>query len=198
MASCYVENNEFDEYASVRSGYVGHFTTSFIVRYLKSYTDNIVLSKGYGLSITNPVFNMFIECMDFDKLIKLIENKDYDDAWLVKIYYYGYLAHNDLEENKYYDSYKKEFYENINKFSRLEKHFLFSSLIDLHLMRRKYIKGSSQPEVLKIYKRMLEEDAYSISPEENMDLVLYRNILLLSLELNELEWAENYINTFTE
>ena len=128
LSAYYVEHNKFDKYVKAWGDYAGHFTVSFIVRYLRAYTDNIVLNMGYGLSINDPVFNLFIECMDIEKLIKLTADKNYHNSWLIRVYYYGYLAFKELKDNKYYQMYRDEFYLNIERFSRLEKHFLFSSL----------------------------------------------------------------------
>ena len=198
LSAYYVEHNKFDKYVKAWSDYTGHFTVSFIVRYLRAYTDNIVLKMGYGLSVDDPVFNLFIECMDFEKLIKLTESKNYGNIWLIRVYYYGYLAFSDLKDNSYYELYRDEFYRNINRFSRLEKHFLFSSLTDIHLMKRSYIRNLPQKEIFEIHKRMIEEEAYSPAKDEFMDIVLYRNILLLSLELRELEWVDYFVRTYTE
>jgi hypothetical protein len=152
---------------------------------------------GYGLSINDPVFNLFIECMDFEKLIKLTDDKNYHNSWLIRVYYYGYLAFKELKDLKYYQVYRDEFYLNIERFSRLEKHFLFSSLTDLQFMSRRFTKENSPREIYEIHKRMLEEEAYSPAEGEFMDIVLYRNILLLALELDELDWVHYFINKYT-
>src|SRR5678815_898159 len=94
----------------------------------------------------------------------------YKNLWLIRVYYYGYMAFKDLNETIYYEKYRDEFYLNIHRFSRLEKHFLFRSLTDIQLMKKRFIRNLPQQEIFSIYKRMLTEEAYSPAVDEFMDI----------------------------
>lgn len=199
-AAYYAGQHDFEKYLSSWKEYSGYLTASFLVRYFRRLREMHIAEHGYNTRFDNPVFISVLESIDFDKMISILRKKDYKNIWLVEIYYYIYKLVSEPENESSIENLKKNFYENIENFSRAERVFIFNDMVDYWIVKEDFEKGSHNydNEVFDIYAEILAREGYSASEDDYMSVVLYRNIMMRALSLNKLEWLENFVNTYTE
>lgn len=197
-AEYYIGQNDFDKYVSSWQKYTEYLTASFLVRYFRKLRDRSILKGGYNTDFENPLFDSVLESMDFDKMINILREKNYDGLWLIEIYYSIYKIMYEPHEKSHIANLKKNFYANIDKFSRLEKFYIFNDMIDYWLANGEFNNEPNESEVFEIYDERLKRNIYSASEDGIMSVVLYRNMMMTALTLNKLDWVENLINNYTE
>lgn len=194
--SYYLDKNEFEKAIKLRAKHTEHFTASFLIRFLRRLRDKNSFA-AYNVPFEGMLIEVVSENINFDKIISGLEEKNYPLLWLIKIYYYVYLTSFDSGDISLFDKLRKLFYENINKFSRLEKYFLFNDLIDYCSRKENAGELTYRQKEFDTYTEMFMHDAYSTSEEEYLSLVLYRNVMLLTLSLKEYDWLNRFIEEYT-
>jgi hypothetical protein len=197
-AEYYIGQNDFDKYVASWQKYTEYLTASFLVRYFRKLRDKHILKDGYNTDFQNTLFNSVLESTDFDKMISILREKNYEGLWLIEIYYLIYKLVDDWQNESHIETLKKVFYANIEKFSRLENFYITNDMIDYWNMKAEFEHKNNEAEVFEIYDERLKRGIYSASEEGVMSIVLYRNTMVVALNLHKLEWLENFINNYTE
>lgn len=80
----------------------------------------------------------------------------------------------------------------------LNKLFTTNTILQQYCLR-KVSEGKSpfQQERFELYKISLEKKFYRLSTHTHIDTMLYGNIALVAIKLNELEWAESFIKKYS-
>lgn len=195
--SFYNSGNNFKSSVNSKLIYTEHFTISFLIRFMRQLRDKITITTAYNIPFHSPLLDSVYESIDFDKLIAKLEEKKYHLLWLIKIYYYVYKSSFEIESDHYYNHLKNNFLENIDKFSHMEKYFLFCDLIDCCV--RKYNIGLRQyeREEFEIYTQLFRHNAFSSSDTDYLSIIFYRNVMLLALNLKEYTWLRKFIKEFS-
>jgi len=197
MEEYFIGINKFDKSVPKRVKYTEYFTLTFLVSFLRKQRDKIVIKKYYNLELTSPLIESVYESIDFDKMLKLLKEKKSEWLWFVEIYYYVMKSIQNVNDEKMFEKLQTLFYENIEKFSRKEQYFMFNDLIAwIHTKDDEHGTFSSKQE-FEVFKKMLIHKAYSPAEEEFLSVLLYRNIVNMSLNLGEFEWFENFIDEYT-
>lgn len=196
--SYYGSRNRFDKSIPSRLKYTELFTASFLIRFLRKLRDKLRVKEGYNMPFESPLLESVLESIDFDRMLKLLKEKNDPYLWLVEIYYYVYKsAYEETGSRYYYSRLKESFLENIEKFSHSEKYFLFNDLVDCCIKKEALGSKEFQKEEMEIYKQMFSHNAYSANENEYLSVVLYRNILLHSLTVKDYQWLDSFIKNFT-
>lgn len=129
-----------------------------------------------------------------NKILEYVEQKEFNMAPAVSIYYYVYMALTKPEDRVYFDQLKKNIFE-------LGHTFLKSEIRDIYLMAINYCIGkinageiSFRREAFDLNKRGVETGVLiqnnSISPWT------FINIIANSIQLKEFDWTYNFIETY--
>ncbi len=196
-AGFYNSRNMFEKSVASRLVYSEYFTVSFLIRFLRLQRDKITITTAYNLPFENPVINGVYESLDFEKLISILRRDNYPLLWLIEIYYYVFRSSHEIEDDSYYFSLKELFLENINRFTRQERFFLFNDLIDCCVRKYNIVRGEYEREEFEIYTHLFVHNAYSASEKDYLSLVFYRNVMLLALNLKEFDWLRKFIDEFS-
>lgn len=193
----YIGIHKFDKSVPKRIKYTEYVILTFFVTFLRKQRDKIIIQNYYNLEFTSPLIESVYESIDFEKLLKLLKEKKSEWLWLIEIYYYVSKTLQNVDDTAMFKKFEKLFFENINKFSRKEQYFIFNDFIAwLHTKDNKFGTLSAREE-FEIFKKMLEYNAYSPSEKEFMSVLLYRNIMNMTISLEEYKWFEKFIIEFT-
>lgn len=157
---------------------------------LKSYDE--VLNTRFEFNFCDALF----ENIDIDAVLNYTEKKKHKHLWLISMYYFLYKSSENINEDTYYFKFKESVYKNLKNLERREQFNLLLALENacvsrLHLNTQKYYT-----ELFGIYKTMLANGVYTHSETELMQTNLFRNIINTAIVMNELDWAEKFINNY--
>lgn len=174
-------------------------TLSFLIKFLQRKKDKEVVTKRFGKKFENLLFDSVAENIDFDELIKTLNENKYQYAWLIELYHCSSLCF--LEESKCFSSFqrmKELFYAHLEFFSHHERHILFHELANFCMINKEKGDAAYTREEFEVYKKMIQ--FYSSPEDENNEFfhaVLFRNIILSGILNKDLQWvqtfAEHYI-----
>lgn len=189
--------NDFDNSIRTRLEYIDYFTLSFLVKLIKEFRGKLVITTRYNRKFESPLFDSVRENLDFENLLSSLREKNYAYLWIIELYYYSFMCTYDVNETSYYEKFRNLFYEHIERFTRYEKHHIFTSLAFYCIRKDEKEDLHFRKEELRVYKEMLSHDAYSISAKEDFNVVFYRNIMLIALRLGEYDWLEQFEKDYT-
>lgn len=197
MEEYFIGINKFDKSVPKRVKYTEYFTLTFLVSFLRKQRDKIVIEKYYNLEMKSALIDSVYESIDFDKMLKLLKEKKSEWLWFVEIYYYVMKSIQNVKNESMFNKLQELFYKNIDKFSRKEQYFMFNDFIAWIHTKDDELGTSSPEQEFEVFKKMLEQKAYSPAEEEYMSVLLYRNLINIALNLQEYDWFENFVTEFT-
>lgn len=189
--------SDFPNVFKERDRYAGYFTLSFLIASLRREREKVQIKEAYNIPLENTLFDSVIDFLDFEKLIGDLKKKKYSMVWMLELYYYCFCFTRDLNDKNSFEKFKKIFYPNIDKFSRREKYFFFNDIIDFSVRNEHRGNNSYISEEMKVYKVMMEQDSFTVSKSEYISIILYRNVMLLSLMLREYDWLVQFMKKYS-
>ena len=191
----FMENHDYENYLM---GVKKYFETS-AVQFIIDYTE-IVGSIGpamntYGINIKSKFIESVIQSFDLEKILEVLEKSEFENKHMILLHYYLLKTNLEPENKLHYEMLRDLFYELLPSFEREDKCTIFNQLTNY--CTRKNNK-EFLAEGLKVYKAMLENDAYSVSENEYMQIPLYRNIIQFCISLEETEWFEFFIDNYSK
>jgi hypothetical protein len=196
-AHFYFWKNDFDKTIESELKYIEYFTLSFIMRFFKKLQSKQIITSRYNKEFENPLFEAMIESLDLERLMTILREKNYSYLWLLEIYYNAYKCSiNNIDNEHNFKKLKELFYEHIDKFSESERQGLFIDLTH-YCVIQKDEKGNThyEREQFDIYKKIVENFSAST---DYFNIVLYRSIVITAINLEELDWLENFMNEYTQ
>lgn len=172
---------------------------------LYSVINKIILCR-YDLSLFHNEFgsefdtgfsNMFFKDVNIENILESLKTSGSVYYSVLALKYYGLLLRTPCEENIFL-KYKDLFYSHLEKLSFSEKYVYFNNMTGFCIRKSNDGYKAYDNELMRIYKEMLQYKLFGHTPEEYFDLSHYRNILLSALEINDLEFIEKLINTYSK
>ncbi|MEO8665168.1 MAG: hypothetical protein ABI462_06705 [Ignavibacteria bacterium] len=195
-SSYYIENIDYENLLVAKRKYFEALAVQFIIDYSETVSAKIPAMETYGKNLESDFINSVIESFDLDKLLKMLEKSDYENKHFIILHYY-LLKMNDDKSYKFYFQLRDTFYELLNLLDREEKCFIFSHLVNYCSQNYGSTKEDFRSEIFEVYKKMLENDCYSLSENEYMQELTYRNILLSAIALKEFDWVGNFSEKYS-
>jgi hypothetical protein len=116
----------------------------------------------------------------------------------IRIYIYLIKLFTDSGKPSYFFTLKELISKNHNLFNRGDLFGIYASLHGYAHYRILYGDINFEKERYEITKAVIEHNAYSYSGMEFLPLVLFRNIILLSFDFNETDYAENFVKKYSD
>ena len=194
----FTEANDFENLIESKKRYFEASAVQFIIDYTHIIGTVIPALDTYGKNIKGEFIETIMQSFDLEKIMKALEKSDLKSKHLILLHYY--LLKTNLEKNnpEYYYLLRDVFYELLPDFDREEKCMIFNDLVNFCVQNYERDSGVFKKEIFEVYKKMLENKAYSLSENEYMQVMIYRNIVLSSITLRELKWLEHYIENYTD
>lgn len=196
--ACFTENNDFDKSIESETEYFMVSATQFIFDYVQFLTSKRPALATHGKELENHFTKTIGKCFDIDKLITLTEKEEYLSASLISLHYRRLKTIEEPDNTEHYKSFKEYFYKTMDKLNREEKFYLFTHLQNYCVDKIRKREEGFLEEGFEIYQSMLENNAYSASENEYMEILTFRNIIFFAKMLKKSEWLKTFIEKYSE
>lgn len=194
----YSESNDFENLIDCEMQYFEASATQFFIDLTRFVTSVKPINNTHGKKIENVFIESILKNFDIEKLMKTSAKEEDDEKYLVTLHYYWLKSVEEFENDDHYYRLKKYFNKILSNLNREEKHFLFCHFENYCV--QKILSGNRKfrEEGLEIYKSMLENNAYSFSENQYMQVLTFRNIIYYCEMLNETDWFKEFIEKYSD
>jgi hypothetical protein len=166
---------------------------NFIIVLSEIISDLDANHKMYNARFDFNIPFEFIKNTDLKKTLDYVKKHRYEYSYIMELYYYTIMVVIEPGEENF-NNLKRIFEENKDKLTFLEKHSITGKLVNFCTM------NSQMPGIRKVLFEInnyrLKEDLV-FHPGNQMPKIVYIQMLINALSLNETKWAENFIETCT-
>jgi len=196
--SYYTEHNDFKNIIECKKNYFEASAVQFIIDYIEIVSSQKPAQTTYGKNLENYFIDSIVKSFNIEKLLNLLEKSDYTNKFLIALHFYRLKTIQEPENISYYYLLRDLFYNNLSNFDREEKYFIFSHLVNYCVQKIGKNLEDFKKEGLEVYKKMLENNAFSFSKSEHMQAMTYRNIVQFCYTVRETKWLEYFIEKYSD
>jgi len=131
-----------------------------------------------------------------DEIIEHVEKHDYNDIPPILIYYQILLTYKEPEEKKHYTQLKFMIEKHIQLFPESEAKEILDAALNYSLKRMNAGETEYIRETFDLYKNFLERGILLVKGQ--ITPWSFKNIVTTGLRLNEFDWIENFIHTYSQ
>lgn len=192
----YLDKNDYATYCKAYFNYSDHFSILSLLKLIKSKDQFLLYSRDYNINFGNNLTDIFFDNVNFEAILENANKISHPYYQHIKIFYLLHKIHLNTSEDIYYEV-KKEFLNFIAKFGHEEKYHIFAQLEifcinKIHSGERNFYK-----ELFDIYDLMIKNNAYTLTPHDNINAMTFRNIVLTSIKVKKSDWLKNFIDNFS-
>jgi hypothetical protein len=169
--------------------------TKFNIEQIAENLDRFYLAEKlrYYCTILNHqhLVDVNYKMLFIDEIIEHVESNDYSDTPPIIIYHRILLSFREPDKREHYERIKKFIEQYIHLFPETEISEIIDSALNYCIKRMN--KGDSEfvKEFFDIYKDWLERGLLKV--REKIDPFHFKNMVTVSLRLNEFQWVEQFI-----
>jgi len=168
----------------------------FILESIKQNDTILKITKRQEKTKTKNLIPELLKPMNLEKLIVTLKKNNEELSHIFQIYYNLYQLFSGRNNESYFFMFRQNIIENSHKINSDELHFLFGRLIDYCVNKCNEGYTEYYQELFNAYMVMLENRYYTNSSNKYISQDLFRNIFQTALRLNNLKWAEEFINRY--
>ena len=157
----------------------------YIAEKLKYYCE--ILGRE-ALSNIQYNFNFISELLSF------VENNDFDNDLIIRIYYLIYKTLSTPDESEYYYQLKAILFENYRLFDGFELQELFGSILNYCIAQINIGKQDFQDEMISIYDFIFEKNI--LLNENYLTPAKFKNVVTTALRVGNYDFAESFIKEY--
>lgn len=178
---------------------ISYFISYFMLEAIKHNDVLLNYSRSFNVKGNDRFITQFVDLFDFERLEIFMKEHSLAGHNTLRVYIKTLRAYLYLENDYYYEEFRKSLYENREKLSKSDLHFLFGRLIGYCILKsrlsEKFLENYESDQ-FGHYKTILENKYYETDANKYMQTDLFRNILLQASKLGELDWMENFISEY--
>ncbi|MEO8514193.1 MAG: hypothetical protein ABI543_11575 [Ignavibacteria bacterium] len=143
--------------------------------------------------------DIVLDALDGEKMLEAMQETKDSLYPYISANYYIYMMKKIPGESSYYNKLKQTLESNIEKFGHTEKYMLYQAM-ETHLvieLEHNSYNAEVARELFELYRDELKLGIHKVSPEGYLEPTVYRNIFLTACDINEFEWAEEFINMYS-
>jgi len=159
--------------------------------------DLSLFKNDFGSDFDAGITEAFFETVDIEKILDSLKESGSEYYTVLAFKYYGILLRT-TSEDIIYSKYKELFYADFEKFTYSEKYVYYNNMSGYCIRKSNEGDRTFDNELINIYKKMVQFKLFGYSEEDYFDLSHFRNILLSSFDVNDLDFAESLINDYSE
>lgn len=168
-----------------------YYTTLLKISLADNSYQKILKSKEIG------IVKAVRESTDMEKLIAYLKRTDNEYASFLKIHYlFFYYTDNDINEEQYLDL-KNEILISIKNFSKSDKINFIYKIIQTILIKVELINEKYLSDVLEFTDLLRSLKVYPDNTLMVFADTIFRDIFKTAIALKNYDWAENFVNEFT-
>ncbi len=131
-----------------------------------------------------------------EEILKHVEEKDFLKYPAIAVYYFGYKALTNRDEESYFYSLKEEIQEFGDAFPQEELRIIYLLAINYCISRVNTGKRSFYKEMLDLYKTGMKEQI--LFENERVTRWTFLNVVTTGLIIKEYEWIEQFIENYQQ
>lgn len=156
-------------------------------------------TSGFNLPSAHNFSESVIKNLDSKSLLEELKKNNDKYYPYIALNYMFYMISEYPDVDEYYYQFKKLVYENLNLFGHTEKYILFSRLTSY--CAKAFLERPDkifQKEMFDVYVQSLKLGVYKWSAKDDYPILQFRNTVLIAIDVNELDWVEKFIDTYSE
>ncbi len=156
-------------------------------------------AKHMDIKTHNSFTDIVLESLNGEKMLDAMKKDNNSLFPYISANYYIHMMKKEPENRGHYNRLKQTLENNIEKFGHTEKYMLHQAMethMVIQLEHNRYSIDIAR-ELFELYKNELKLGVHKISPDGYLEPTVYRNIFLTACDINEFEWAENFINRYS-
>jgi hypothetical protein len=169
----------------------------FLTGFLNIAHELKIHEETFNFRFDSSLVSAAADSIDFNFIIRKMEQRNYPYAGIVKIYHLMFLAYVNPENDKLYYRLKKLIYDSLNSFNDNEKFNLYIILESICVTKLSYGKRDFYKELLILYKDMIVNSIYLASGSDYFQLNLFRNMFYTALLMKDFDWCRDFIENFS-
>ncbi|HMQ79540.1 MAG TPA: hypothetical protein PKE39_05705 [Ignavibacteria bacterium] len=194
-----VNNNLFKEASESLSDYGDYTLCHFFQTFADIYKLKSQVISSYKKEKSNSAFDIFFRNFDLERFTAETDPKHNPDYFSLRESYLFIKLNSDLDDFKSYNELKNQLYENIGRYDHAYACRVITALLNFRLSRIIHKKDNeSYKELFSLYKFSLEHGNLLSFHNKFMNLVTYRNILYIAIEVKEYEWIRKFIAEYLQ
>jgi len=130
-----------------------------------------------------------------DEIIDHVEANDYSDTPPIVIYHQILLSYKEPNDKKHFNSIKSLIEQHIHIFPETEVKEILDSALNYCIKKMNAGETEFVREAFSLYQDWLKRDLLQV--RGNIDPFHFKNIVTAGLRLNEFDWVENFIHTYS-
>ncbi len=194
-----VNNNLFKEASESLSDYGDYTLCHFFQTFADIYKLKSQVISSYKKEKSNSAFDIFFRNFDLERFTGETDTKHNPDYFSLRESYLFIKLNSDLDDFKSYNELKNQLYENIGRYDHTYACRVITALLNFRLSRIIHKKDNeSYKELFSLYKFSLEQGNLLSFHNKFMNLVTYRNILYIAIEVKEFDWIRKFIADYLQ
>lgn len=195
-----VDKNSFveSEAAKLING-ISYLISYFMLEAIKHNDVLLNYSRSFNVKGNDRFISQFINLFDLERLEIFMKEHSLAGHGIIKAYINTLRAYLYMDNDFYYKEFRKSLYDNLEKLSNTDVHFLFARIIGYCILKsRKSEKFLEffEKEQFDHYKTLLENKYYETPANKYIPTDLFRNVLIQAAKLGELQWMEDFIEDY--
>ncbi len=151
----------------------------------------------YGIEVKDDLLDSLIANFDFQLFVENLKSSQSMNALPVLMNYYKLKTIETPDEVEYYYKLRDVFYDSIETFDREHKHLNFSHLANYCVQNFLKNRNEFKKEGLEVYKKMMMNNAFTLSENEYIQTMTFRNIVLFCISNKDAEWLEYFLDNYS-
>ncbi len=178
---------------------ITYLISFFMLEAIKHNDTLLAYSQSFNVKYNEKFINQFINLFDFQRLEIFMKANKMVGGHLIEVYLNTLKAFLYFDNEQYYHDFKRSLFNYKDGLSPADNHFLFIRLESYCTLKNlAYVRndGYFERELFSIYKTVLEKKYYESDGNKYMPVDLFRNILIQSVKLKEIDWLEEFISGY--
>jgi hypothetical protein len=192
----YNEHRDFDGITKCIEDIFEASALQFIFEYINIISNMKIGRNEYGMKIENKFIQNILQNIDLEKLLSPLEKENYVNNPYIGLHYYRFKTIEEPDNLNYYYLLKDLLFKNLSSLNREEKWFFFINLANYCVQKMARNVEGFDEEGLNIYKSMFENDAYSSSGIQYMDVMTWRNVIHLCNFQKDIKWLHYFVKKY--
>ena len=197
MISYYSRNHDYKGFINSSIRRSESIVALFLLRLMRSTLNKYFAEVSYNLPARSELLDQSMQSTDLEKIFSL---KDNNYIRLLEPIFHTYEAISGKKDiEKSLAKAEEGFLRNINLYSKEEKVYICSEMINLYDMNIREAQDAPKRKSLSIRslnltKIFIDEKLYKTEKDKYMQLVFFRNVVLTALDAEEYDWVEIFIS----
>ncbi len=191
----YIDTHEFAECYEMVIRQNEYLSAASLIGMLRFSSQQEAAEYGYNLVTRNNLTQTILKHLDVEALINDLKSTGSKYHAYVEINYIGHLMNmSELSKDLFYRM-KALLNDNQELLSKRELYIFYSMLTAYgHKVFAGKAGTDNENEVFQLYSKMIELDAYKFSPDDYLQVGLFRGMLITSRASGKLEWMKKLID----